>query len=198
MLTLRFDISWVYFSIFTSFELLADCVYNFLLSLLVMNSPLRRQGISKFYCGKSKSFTSLGDAIPSSSAMDLSKPENSYSRKRKNLLGFNMWGKPSNRSQRSNGDIAVSKRPANSSRTTQGLGPSTSSSSESNSYSNGSREPQQPPPVNLHNKAIAWISSFAPTQWLSCPTRSFSLADLEGTVSSSPSTKCGDKQRRFH
>ncbi|KAJ6824097.1 uncharacterized protein M6B38_129755 [Iris pallida] len=52
-----------------------------------------RQGISKFYCGKSKSFTSLTDAQRASSAKDLAKPENFYTRKRKSLLAFSstLW-----------------------------------------------------------------------------------------------------------
>ncbi|KAG0469500.1 hypothetical protein HPP92_016200 [Vanilla planifolia] len=57
--------------------------------------PIRR-GISKFYCGKSKSFASLSDAISNlSSAKELGKPENAYSRKRKNLLALScMWEVP--------------------------------------------------------------------------------------------------------
>ncbi|GJV92160.1 hypothetical protein Tco_1539973 [Tanacetum coccineum] len=49
--------------------------------------PIRR-GISTFYNGKSKSFTSLADVWPSStpSIKDIAKPENAYSRKRRNLL----------------------------------------------------------------------------------------------------------------
>jgi len=140
-----------------------------------------RRGITKFYCGKSKSFTSLADVLPSSSSKDPAKPENCYSRKRKKLLSFNLWRKPSQNSHRSSGDIAVSKRPANSSRSTKGLGPSTSSSSGSN----GSREEhhsqhQKLPSLHPQGKAIAQICSSAPTNRFSFPTRSFSLADLEG------------------
>ncbi|PKU65618.1 uncharacterized protein LOC110109132 isoform X1 [Dendrobium catenatum] len=48
--------------------------------------PIRR-GISNFYCGKSKSFAVLSDAMAKlSSAKELGKPENPYSRKRKKLL----------------------------------------------------------------------------------------------------------------
>ncbi|KAL0908396.1 hypothetical protein M5K25_022890 [Dendrobium thyrsiflorum] len=47
--------------------------------------PIRR-GISNFYCGKSKSFAVLSDAMAKlSSAKELGKPENPYSRKRKKL-----------------------------------------------------------------------------------------------------------------
>ncbi|XP_047973549.1 protein OXIDATIVE STRESS 3 LIKE 2-like [Salvia hispanica] len=48
--------------------------------------PIRR-GISRFYNGKSKSFASLGDA---SSIKEVAKPENAYTRKRRNLLATNL------------------------------------------------------------------------------------------------------------
>ncbi|CAI9298044.1 unnamed protein product [Lactuca saligna] len=59
--------------------------------------PIRR-GISSFYNGKSKSFTSLADVWPSTSSsssssnsiQDIAKPENAYTRKRKNLGAFKL------------------------------------------------------------------------------------------------------------
>ncbi|PWA67096.1 hypothetical protein CTI12_AA321490 [Artemisia annua] len=53
--------------------------------------PIRR-GISTFYNGKSKSFTCLADVWPSSSPSikDIAKPENAYSRKRRNLLAYTL------------------------------------------------------------------------------------------------------------
>lgn len=58
--------------------------------------PIRR-GISNFYNGKSKSFTSLADAATSPSVKDIAKPENAYSRRRRNLLAFNhVWDKNRN------------------------------------------------------------------------------------------------------
>ncbi|KAG7556029.1 hypothetical protein ISN44_As11g021050 [Arabidopsis suecica] len=55
-----------------------------------------RKGISKYYNGKSKSFTNLAaeaaSALTSSSSMkDLAKPENPYSRRRRNLLCHQIW-----------------------------------------------------------------------------------------------------------
>ncbi|KAL4383146.1 hypothetical protein GQ457_15G000140 [Hibiscus cannabinus] len=47
--------------------------------------PMRR-GISSFYNGKSKSFTSLAQA---SSVEEIAKPENAYTRRRRNLLAIN-------------------------------------------------------------------------------------------------------------
>lgn len=50
--------------------------------------PIRRS-ISKFYNGKSKSFVCLKEAITfSGSAKDITKSENAYSRKRKNLFAY--------------------------------------------------------------------------------------------------------------
>ncbi|KAF8047729.1 hypothetical protein N665_2852s0004, partial [Sinapis alba] len=54
-----------------------------------------RKGISSYYNGKSKSFTNLTEAataLTSSSSMkDLAKPENPYSRRRRNLLCHQIW-----------------------------------------------------------------------------------------------------------
>ncbi|CAH8383274.1 unnamed protein product [Eruca vesicaria subsp. sativa] len=54
-----------------------------------------RKGISNYYNGKSKSFTNLAaaaSALTSSSSMkDLAKPENPYSRRRRNLLCHQIW-----------------------------------------------------------------------------------------------------------
>ncbi|KAK9055586.1 hypothetical protein SSX86_026670 [Deinandra increscens subsp. villosa] len=47
--------------------------------------PIKR-GISTFYAGKSKSYGSLADAVSVPSIQDIVKPEDAYSRKRKNIL----------------------------------------------------------------------------------------------------------------
>ena len=51
-----------------------------------------RRGISTFYNGKSKSFTSLADATHSttSSIQEIAKPENAYTRKRRNYGAFKL------------------------------------------------------------------------------------------------------------
>ncbi|CAA3009197.1 Hypothetical predicted protein [Olea europaea subsp. europaea] len=129
--------------------------------------PIRR-GISRFYNGKSKSFASLADAS-SSSIKNLSKPENAYTRKRRNLLVCSIasWD-VKNRSplSRSNGG-GVSKRNANSSRTTLALAVAMSNSGSdkhptecNSSGSSSSSSPRKDFPV-----------------W-----RSFSLADLQQSV----------------
>ncbi|KAJ4908033.1 Uncharacterized protein Rs2_11691 [Raphanus sativus] len=58
-----------------------------------------RKGISNYYNGKSKSFTNLAEDAASalascySSMKDLAKPENPYSRRRRNLLCHKIWEK---------------------------------------------------------------------------------------------------------
>ncbi|RWR95894.1 hypothetical protein CKAN_02525400 [Cinnamomum micranthum f. kanehirae] len=132
--------------------------------------PIRR-GISKFYRGKSKSFTSLAD-VCNSPAEDLGKPDNVYNRKRKNLLACsNSWDK--NRSDpSSNGGGGISKRPTNSSRSTLAFVVAMSSS-ESNS--NEDHEPCLPP---LHPGGKSRMDVLSPPQ-RAFSTRSFSLADLQ-------------------
>ncbi|MFS7944634.1 hypothetical protein Hanom_Chr06g00514541 [Helianthus anomalus] len=52
--------------------------------------PIRR-GISTFYNGKSKSFACLSNVWPTtSSVQDIAKPENAYTRKRRNLGAFKL------------------------------------------------------------------------------------------------------------
>ncbi|KAK1434832.1 hypothetical protein QVD17_00586 [Tagetes erecta] len=52
--------------------------------------PIRR-GISAFYNGKSKSFACLSNVWPvTSSLQDIAKPENAYTRKRRNLGAFKL------------------------------------------------------------------------------------------------------------
>nr|CAD1825080.1 unnamed protein product [Ananas comosus var. bracteatus] len=108
---------------------------------------MSRRGISKFYCGKSKSFTMLTDAPSSStSAEGLAKPENAYTRKRKNLLAFSiMCNKPQYEESMST-EGSVAKRAASSSRSP--FSPlARSSSGMSSSYS--SEEEHEPNPQQL-------------------------------------------------
>ncbi|PON39633.1 hybrid signal transduction histidine kinase M-like protein [Trema orientale] len=147
--------------------------------------PIRR-GISSFYNGKSKSFTSLGDAVSASSIKDIAKPENAYSRKRRNLLAFNhVWEKNRSFPLRSNGS-GISKRPISSSRSTLALAVAMSSSESSSSTSDESLSRSPPPLPPLHpqarntNKAppSSSSSSSSPTQRNFSSLRSFSWADL--------------------
>ncbi|KAL3625300.1 hypothetical protein CASFOL_030754 [Castilleja foliolosa] len=70
-------------------EVQSECKGGPLDSLEALEEVLPvKKSISNFYRGKSKSFTSLSDAAHSS-VKDITKPENAYTRQRKNLLTFN-------------------------------------------------------------------------------------------------------------
>ncbi|XP_020107116.1 uncharacterized protein LOC109723225 [Ananas comosus] len=165
--------------------------------------PIRR-GISKFYCGKSKSFTSLADAISSTSAKDLAKPENAYTRKRKNLLAFSITCEKSRNEDLIKMEGGIAKKPANSSRST--VNPISRSSSGSNSSSGSSSEEEHEPPRRLpprhpHGKPAsnaAFTSAFSRSspQTFPVPMRSFSMIDLQGAGSSSSSIGSKVKSKR--
>ncbi|CAL9168405.1 unnamed protein product [Musa hybrid cultivar] len=148
-----------------------------------------RRGISKFYTGKSKSFTSFVDAKSSSSCKDLAKSENAYTRKRKNLLAFSVLSDKS--SKLGNMEGRISKRPASSSRSM--LSPIlNSASSSSNSFS--SEEDNVlghllPPPHHQGkysgDATSATAVSLSTTPFGSSPMRSFSVTDLHGILRSS-------------
>lgn len=137
-------------------------------SLLVMDSleealPTRR-GISKFYNGKSKSYTSLVEASDAASVKDIAKQENVYTRRRRNLLAVShIWDK-----NRCSPLRNMSKRPISSSRSSLALAVAMSSSesisSTSEDSSSNSRSPPRLPPLHPQSRASAW--------------RSYSVADL--------------------
>ncbi|KAF5726130.1 hypothetical protein HS088_TW23G00871 [Tripterygium wilfordii] len=153
--------------------------------------PIRR-GISNFYKGKSKSFTSLAMAA-SDSVEDIAKAENAYTRRRRNLLSFNLlWDKSRNSSHR-NGGGGISKRPISTSRSTVALAMALSSSesisntSDDSNSSSYSRSPPSLPPLHplsraSYNNLAASASSSplpSPPQQKFSPWRSYSLADLQ-------------------
>ncbi|KAI5674268.1 hypothetical protein M9H77_14632 [Catharanthus roseus] len=148
--------------------------------------PMKRS-ISSFYSGKSKSFTSLADAASCSSIKDIVKPENAYTRKRKNLLAYsNFWDKNHITIRRSSSG-AISKRHSNSRSTltlaaTMGCAESNNSdSSNSNSPPRGICLPPLPPQVRRspNNDSIS-----SPPEQMFSPWRSFSLSDLQGAAAS--------------
>lgn len=127
-----------------------------------------RRGISRFYTGKSKSFTSLADASSSSSSSSslkhISKPDDPYSRRRRNLLSYGLtWEKNRAPCLRSNGGSGISKRR----KTKLALAVAMSNSGSSN------------------KKQVEGCNSSAASFLLSSPGndfsswRSFSLADLQ-------------------
>ncbi|WCJ29302.1 Protein OXIDATIVE STRESS 3 LIKE 1 [Euphorbia peplus] len=137
--------------------------------------PIRR-GISMYYDGKSKSFTSLAEASSSTSVKEIAKTENAYSRKRRNLNAF-----------RSNYG-GISKRAITSSKSTLAFAvamtscdsftSSTSDDSSSSSTSKSSPSSLLPP---LHPRSHYNLASLDCSN--SSPWRSFSVADLQHCVS---------------
>ncbi|KAL2317938.1 hypothetical protein Fmac_031814 [Flemingia macrophylla] len=149
--------------------------------------PIRR-GISNFYNGKSKSFTTLADAVSTPSVKDIAKPENAYARRRRNLMALNhVWDKHRNYPLRSSGG-GICKRSISLSRSTLALAVSMNNSDSSSSITsedsgtsfNSIPSPSLLPPLHPRNgvpSSGAGPSSPSPRN---CPSwRSFSLADLQ-------------------
>ncbi|GLT75989.1 hypothetical protein SLA2020_476760 [Shorea laevis] len=133
--------------------------------------PIRR-GISSFYNGKSKSFAILADAVGSPSIKDIAKPENAYTRRRRNLLAINhVWDKNRN------------KKPITSSRSTLALAVAMSSSESLSSTSEESSSTLSPrlPPLHPHSSRVSYnnMSFSPPTKQFSSNWRSFSVADIQ-------------------
>ncbi|XP_055824678.1 protein OXIDATIVE STRESS 3 LIKE 1-like [Solanum dulcamara] len=151
--------------------------------------PIKR-GISSFYAGKSKSYTSLADAASCSSLKDMVKPENAYTRKRKNLLAHsNFFDKNRNHFPRNNSG-GLYKRPINS-RSSLALG-ATSSCSESNNSSeslnsNASSPHFSLPPLPPQSRRYSIEPSSSPPEQKLSPWRSFSLSDLQGAATGTSS-----------
>ncbi|XP_059633237.1 protein OXIDATIVE STRESS 3 LIKE 1-like [Cornus florida] len=167
--------------------------------------PIKR-GISKFYCGKSKSFTSLADASTCSSIKDIAKLENAYTRKRKNLLAHNIFFDKNHNSPLRSG---MSKRAANSNRSTSNLanmGSFECNNKSEHSNSNSSSPTLSLPPLYPHGRRPPnneSPSSPPPRNFSSW--RSFSLSDLQcaAAAAASPSitglvVSKGDKESELH
>lgn len=129
--------------------------------------------MSSFYRGKSKSFTSLADASSASSVKDFAKPEDPYTRKRKNLLAQSIfWDKNQNSPVQSKG-VGILKRPTNCSQTT--LENCTSECSNSISPSSS----HNLPPLHPQGKKSTSKGPSLPASRRNSPWRSFSLSDLQ-------------------
>lgn len=138
------------------------------LSSLEDSLPIKR-GISNFISGKSKSFSNLSDAV-AVSVKDLAKPENPYSKKRRNLLVCgNNWDRHRFCPPRNN-IAGISKKPMHSSKSTLALAIAMSNSE------NNIRDLQLPPLPPLPPR-VKVQSVDAPHRPLSL--RSFSLTDLQ-------------------
>ncbi|XP_020224509.1 uncharacterized protein LOC109806498 [Cajanus cajan] len=143
--------------------------------------PIRR-GISNFYNGKSKSFTTLADAVSSPSVKDIAKPENAYARRRRNLMALNhVWDKNRNYPLRSSGG-GICKRSISLSRSTLALAVAMNNSDSSSSITsedsgsslNSLPSPSQLPPLHPRNRMSSSGAAPCSPSW-----RSFSLADLQ-------------------
>ncbi|XVF35259.1 hypothetical protein REPUB_Repub18cG0130100 [Reevesia pubescens] len=150
--------------------------------------PMRR-GISSFYNGKSKSFTSLADASSASCMKEIAKPENAYTRRRRNLLAINhVWDK--NRNKRL-------IRPISSSKSTLALAVAMSSSESISSTSEDSTSTSSPRLPPLHPQTRTTFNNNTPSSSPSSGRnfsnwRSFSLADVREytTVTGSSNPHC--------
>ncbi|KAI3772774.1 hypothetical protein L6452_03967 [Arctium lappa] len=143
--------------------------------------PIKR-GISSFYAGKSKSYGSLADASSVPSIQDIVKPEDAYSRKRKNMLAHNVILDNHRKSATEN--AGISKRLANSSRSglAFGLDMNNHDNEESGetSDSNSLRSGFCVPPLPRNNRRLPTDESSDSSPRLYCsPWRSLSLSDLQ-------------------
>ncbi|OMO67194.1 hypothetical protein CCACVL1_20722 [Corchorus capsularis] len=158
------------------------------------------RGISRFYSGKSKSFTCLADAAAASSIKDFAKPDNPYNKKRKNLLAHGLlFDKNRNHPLRSSGS-EISKRVANSCRSTLAL-ETTVGSPDSDSMAPSSSTCR--PPLHPQYKKSTTIGPSSQTTRVNPPCRSFSLSDLQFIVAATPNiaglaVHSGDKHNKLH
>lgn len=142
-----------------------------------------RRGISNFYCGKSKSFTSLADVSSETSIKDLEKAENPYTRKRKNLLAHsNFWDK-NHSCPSKNSDDGTSKRSTNCSRSTFSVGVTTTNSGSNSRNEDSNSVTASPsfclPPLHPNGKKPPCSYSLPPLPLRNSQWRSFSLSDLQ-------------------
>ncbi|KAJ7979244.1 Myotubularin-related 2 [Quillaja saponaria] len=146
--------------------------------------PVKR-GISEFYSGKSKSFTSLADASFATNMDDIVKPEDPYTKKRKNLLAHNIIAERNRNCSLKNNGCGISKRSANFSRGTFSCRVTSTSSSGHTSSEEGNSVSSSPssglPPLHPHGRMLpAEESVSSPRQ--NSTWRSFSLSDLRSVA----------------
>ncbi|KAJ0676740.1 hypothetical protein HanOQP8_Chr12g0429401 [Helianthus annuus] len=157
-----------------------------------------KRGISTFYSGKSKSYTSLADAVCAPSIQDIVKPEDAYNRKRKNMLAHNII---LNKNRNFTSKSGIPKKVAN-------VNNRYSLASELNNHhhnnaggessSPGSSLPPLPARHRISPVAINESLNSSPRNFCS-PWRSFSLSDLQlagggGAASSFTGNKRDDEE----
>ncbi|CAN7121772.1 unnamed protein product [Brassica rapa subsp. narinosa] len=117
-----------------------------------------RKGISSFYNGKSKSFTNLAaqaaSALTSSSSMKdlVAKPENPYSRRRRNLLCHQIW-ENNNKKTTPRGGISK-KHVMSSSRSALTLAMAVAAGEGSSSGGDSSQGSSPSPPRQRHHQTM--------------------------------------------
>ncbi|XP_050215590.1 protein OXIDATIVE STRESS 3 LIKE 2-like [Mercurialis annua] len=149
-----------------------------------------KKGISKFYNGKSKSFTSLADASSAPSVKAFAKPENPYNRKRKNVLARNVVCDDRNLNHLSkDNESCMSKRPTMFNRGTLALG------SIMDCHKSYNKEESQAmsslPPRHPHAKTSHIHEPCLPPHQRKSNWRSFSLSDLQCAVAAATSNDRG-------
>ncbi|KAL8191823.1 hypothetical protein R6Q57_028554 [Mikania cordata] len=122
--------------------------------------PIKR-GLSTFYAGKSKSYGSLADAVSAPSIQDIVKPEDAYSRKRKNMLAHHAI-LDKHRESTTGKKFARNSHDSSSNHTTSMAGRSL-----------------PPLPNNRKQPLLNESSVSSPRLYLSSPSRSLSLSDLQ-------------------
>jgi hypothetical protein len=158
---------------------------------------LGRRSISKFYNGKSKSFACLKEAITfSGSAKDITKAENAYSRKRKNLLAYSiMYGNSYETSAAQVYETAPPKRLASLSRNSLvTLASSSSRSSSSISIQEHELPEHLHSPCSPDGFISAPPSGSCVPNASSVPMRSLSMMDLHRVHRSSSSVGLKDRK----
>jgi hypothetical protein len=160
-----------------------------------------RRGISKFYNGKSRSFTFLREAITlSGSSRDIAKADNAYSRKRKNLLAYSIMYCKSQHGVPETNESGPRKRLASWNDATLSLRPLDSIScfsSEENELPQEFNSGQSPDNTTNFTSPMIPVSRLGSRalKTLSAPARSFSMLDLHGLHRSCSSVRLEGKQK---
>lgn len=142
--------------------------------------PIKR-GISTFYAGKSKSYTSLADAVSAPSIQDIVKPEDAYNRKRKNMIAHSVF---INKNRNLASKSGITKRFANSNRGSLPLdlnnnhNNNNNTSGESSSLSSSPNLSLPPLPSRAPRLPANELADSSPRVY-SSPWRSYSLSDLQ-------------------
>ncbi|OIW19354.1 hypothetical protein TanjilG_03488, partial [Lupinus angustifolius] len=141
--------------------------------------PIKR-GMSKFYSGKSKSFTSLADAATATCVQDIVKPEDPYAKRRKDLLAHNIL---INRNRSYTDNVGeISKRPGRgaSCLTLSSLG--SNGDGEDGKISTSISPPCPLPPTHPHAKRSSANASAPCPPTRNSPWRSYSWSDLQSVA----------------